>query len=113
MKWRSSLWSAASMPFKPWRMLSHGPDQANIEAFAVEQCRHALDEMTKDLGMRPNRQSAADIAIRACTILIGQNSSDYVREQSYYTREPSFRESMSSSSTSSTKVNLAGLSTAE
>ena len=72
--------------FKPWRMLSRGPDQANIEAFALEHCRHALDEMTKDLGMGPNRQSAADVAIRACTILIGQNASDYTREQSYYTR---------------------------
>lgn len=42
--------------------------------------------MEKDFGLSPNRKSAAETAIRACTIVIGQNFSDYMRANSYVTR---------------------------
>lgn len=78
--------AVALYAFAPWRLLSTGPDQANIEAFADEHCRHAREEMSKDFGLSPNRKSAADTAIRACTIVIAQDTRAAIRADSYATR---------------------------
>lgn len=72
--------------FAPWHLFSHGPDQANIEAYPDEHCRMARTEMEKNLGLGPNRKSAAETAIRACTIVIRDDTRAAIRAYSYVTR---------------------------
>lgn len=76
--------------FAPWHLLSHAPDQAGIEASPEELCRLAREVMEKDTGMSPKRQSAAETAVRACTIAIGKDASADGRSEGYRTRSEAY-----------------------
>lgn len=76
--------------FAPWRLLSHAPDQVNIEASPEERCRLAREEMRQDTGMSQKRESAAEAAVRACTIVIGKDASADGRSEAYRTRSEAY-----------------------